>query len=190
MKRKQIKYYLWMICSALFILSCTNLEIDETDSIISQSSGEGFTGVSDPGSALVDLYNSIKGNIESNDNLYALSSVTTDEMLIPTRGTDWGDNGIYRTLHTHTWSPSHQFILNVWNDFNQNIFRASEIIDARSNPTAAQAAEAKFLRAFSMFQIMDLFGVVPFREPDEGPEINPNGFKQDRSVGFRNPGSE
>jgi len=184
MKRKQIKYYLWMICSALFILSCTNLEIDETDSIISQSSGEGFTGVSDPGSALVDLYNSIKGNIESNDNLYALSSVTTDEMLIPTRGTDWGDNGIYRTLHTHTWSPSHQFILNVWNDFNQNIFRASEIIDARSNPTAAQAAEAKFLRAFSMFQIMDLFGVVPFREPDEGPEINPRVLSRTEALDF------
>jgi len=184
MKRNQMKYYLLMVCYAFFVLSCSDLEIEESDSIISETSDEGFTGVSDPGSAVDELYNSIRGQIESNDNLYALSSVTTDEMLVPTRGTDWGDNGIYRTLHTHTWSPSHTFILNVWNDFNQNAFRASEIIDPRSSPTPLQAAEAKFIRAFSMFQIMDLFGQVPFREVDEGPEINPTPLSRTDAMTF------
>lgn len=184
MKRNQMKYYLLMVCSALFVLSCTDLEIEESDSIISEVSDEGFTGVSEPGSAVDELYNSIRGQIESNDNLYSLSSVTTDEMMVPTRGTDWGDNGRYRTLHTHTWDASHIFILNVWNDFNQNIFRASEIIDSRSNASPLQLAEAKFIRAFSMFQIMDLFGVVPFRQVDEGPEINPTVLTRTEALDF------
>lgn len=184
MKRKQMKYYLMLALSAIVAVSCTNLEISEEDSIISESSGTGFSGVENPGSSLDELYNSLRGQIESNDNLYALSSVTTDEMLIPTRGTDWGDNGIYRTLHTHTWGPSHQFILNVWNDFNQNVFRASEIIDSRSGPSASQAAEAKFIRAFSMYQIMDLFGTVPFRQPDEGPEIDPTPLSRTEALAF------
>ena len=57
-------------------------------------------------------------------NFFALQEVSTDEMLVPTRGTDWGDNGIWRTLHQHTWSPSHQYVLTVWNQMNQNAFLA------------------------------------------------------------------
>jgi hypothetical protein len=184
MMRKKMKYNVLLAFTAILAVSCTDLEISESDSIISTTSATGFTGVADPESSLNDLYNSLRGNIESNDNLYALSSVSTDEMLIPTRGTDWGDNGIYRTLHSHTWGPSHGFILNVWNDFNQNIFRASEIIDSRSSPSPTQAAEAKFLRAFSMYVIIDNFGVVPFRQPDEGPEINPTPLSRTEAADF------
>ena len=160
------------IMSAVLLVSCTDLEIKETDSIFTES-GDGFSGVADPEGALQGLNNNIRGNLEGQDNLFALTEVSTDETFVPTRGTDWGDNGIWRVLHQHTWTPSHNYVLSVWNQWNQNIFNASEIIDARSNASAEVVAEAKFLRAFSMFWIMDLYGQVPFREPDEGPEIEP-----------------
>ncbi len=160
------------LLSAVLLVSCTDLEIKETDSIFTET-GDGFSGVADPEGALQNLNNNIRGNLETQENLYALSEVSTDEQFVPTRGTDWGDNGIWRVLHQHTWSPSHNFILGTWNNWNQNIFNASEIIDPRSNASAAVVAEAKFLRAYSMFNIMDNFGQVPYREPDEGPEVQP-----------------
>ncbi|MEH6680439.1 MAG: RagB/SusD family nutrient uptake outer membrane protein [Sediminicola sp.] len=153
------------------VLSCTDLEIEETDSIISEETGGGFTPVADPASSLSDLYNKVGGDFQTQENMYALSEVTSDELLVPTRGTDWGDNGVWRQLHTHTWRPDHVFIKNSWNNLNQSIFRATEIIE--SNPSPQILAEAKFLRAFNMFFIIDLFGSVPFREVDEGPEVNP-----------------
>ena len=152
-------------------VACTDLEIEETDSIISDERADGFTPLDNPASALGDLYNEVGNNFGTQENMYAMSQVTTDELVVPTRGTDWGDNGIWRQLHTHTWRPDHLFILNAWNDLNENVFRASEIIE--SNPEARVAAEAKFLRAFNMFFLMDLFGIAPFREVDEGPDIDP-----------------
>ncbi len=164
-------------------ISCTDLEIEETDSIISAETGDsGFPGLADPASSLNDLYNKVGGDFSNQENQYAMSEVSTDVLLIPTRGTDWGDNGIWRQMHTHTWKSDHLFILNAWNNLNQNVFRASEIIE--SNPDASTLAEAKFLRAFNMFFVMDLFGSVPFREVDEGPEVNPRVLTRSEAYNF------
>ncbi|NDV41713.1 RagB/SusD family nutrient uptake outer membrane protein [Flagellimonas sediminis] len=163
------KIYIW--ATALAMVGCTNLEIEQTDSIFADLSGE-FSGV-DAGGTLTDLYNAVRGQTESQENLYALTEVSSDEFVVPTRGTDWGDNGVWRTLHSHTWSPTHQRVKNTWNDQNRNVYNATTIIDSRSNPTAQQAAEAKFIRAYSMFWLIDMFGQVPFRTPDEGPDVNP-----------------
>lgn len=163
------KIYIWAI--SLAMLGCTDLEIEQTDSIFTTLSGE-FTGV-EAEASLTALYNSVRGQMESQENLYALTEVSTDEFVVPTRGTDWGDNGVWRTLHSHTWSPTHQRIKTTWNEQNSNVYNATTIIDSRSGATAQQVAEAKFIRAYSMFWLIDLFGQVPFRTPDEGPDVNP-----------------
>ena len=174
MIEKQLKRIgLLSMMTALFMISCTNLEIKETDSIHSSGGDGGFSGVEDVDASVTNLYNSLNGQLADQGNYFALNEVTTDEQLVPTRGTDWGDNGVWRTLHAHTWSSSHAYVLTVWNQFNQNIFLATEIIDPLSNATALQIADAKFIRAFSMYNIMDLYGQVPFRAPDEGPDVNP-----------------
>ncbi len=174
MIKKQIKEIgLLALLSVLFMISCTDLEVKETDSIFSESDDGGFSGVADVDASISNLYNALNGQMGDQGNYFALNEVTTDAQLVPTRGTDWGDNGVWRTLHAHTWSPSHGNVLNVWNQFNQNAFLASEIIDPLSNASPAQLADAKFIRAFSMYNIMDLFGQIPFRQPDEGPEIDP-----------------
>ncbi len=95
-------------------------------------------------------------------------------MIPPTRGTDWGDNGIWRSLHAHTWDATHNYVRDSWNNLNQRVFKCNQVL--ASNPNAQQAAEAKFLRAFYMFHVMDLFGQVPFRNVDEGVEVNPKVF--------------
>ena len=182
MKRNQFKLLSLVASSAMLMFSCTNLEIEATDSIIAEETGEGFTGVADPSSQVDELYRNVWGFLGNQENLYAMTEVTSDEHLVPTRGTDWGDNGIWRVLHTHTWDFSHLFILRTWNDYNQTIFRASEVIDSRSNADALALAEAKFIRAFATWVILDNFGQVPFRGVDEGPEINPTVLTRTEAV--------
>jgi starch-binding outer membrane protein, SusD/RagB family len=173
---KKINY--WLIGSLIAFAACTDLEVEEKDSLVVESGGE-FSGVS-PTEALNTAYGDIRGTFEPQDNLYALTEVTSDELLVPTRGTDWGDNGIWRTLHTHTWDPTHQYVFNVWNGLNSNVYRLNEILHPASLAKAARpglrdsvAAQAKFLRAFNMFYILDLYRQIPFRTPDEGADVDP-----------------
>ena len=180
---KNMRYGFLTFMVMVFVYSCTDLEIDPTDSVIDNQEGE-FTGVDDVDAALTNVYNAIRGQIENQADLYALNEVTSDELLVPTRGTDWGDNGLWRTLHEHNWSAIHPFVLDNWNNLNTNVFNTTEIIDPRSSADAGQLAQAKFLRAFSMFWIMDMYGQVPFREPDEGPEVNPRVFTRSEALDF------
>ena len=54
------------------------------------------------------------------DNYYNVSEISTDEMIVPTRGQDWYDGGTWLDLHRQTWtatSPATLTFLNgVWND--------------------------------------------------------------------------
>lgn len=169
-----VKPIVAVLLLSLFTVSC-NLDIEETDSIITKQPPTGcdFNGVEDVAASLQNLYNDVYGQLGNQEDFFALNEVSTDETLVPTRGTDWGDNGIWRTLHAHTWSPTHQYILRTWNNLNQNVFRATEIIDPLSAPTPQQEAEARFLRAFSMFFVLDLWGQAPFRNVCDGADVNP-----------------
>ena len=148
------------ILSLVGVTSCTDLEIEETDSIIS----DGFQGLADPSSTVTNLYGSLAGQYAGQDNYFALQEVTSDEHLIPTRGGDWGDNGLWRVLHTHDWNGQHQFIVNVFQLWNGNQLQASQVLDARSNPSATNIGDASFIRAYSMWVILDNYGQVPFRD--------------------------
>lgn len=178
-----IKSSLATLCIGVLVASCTDLKIEETDSIFSDEAG-GFTGVENVDGAITNLYNGVNGMLGDQANFFALNEVTTDEHLVPTRGTDWGDNGIWRTLHSHSWSPTHGHVLAVWNQLNQQVFLATEVIDPLSNASAEQIAHAKFVRAFNMYWIMDMYGQVPFRNPDEGPEINPTIMSRAEAFSF------
>ncbi|MEQ9231396.1 MAG: RagB/SusD family nutrient uptake outer membrane protein, partial [Cyclobacteriaceae bacterium] len=160
------------VALALIVSSCS-LDIEGTDSVITEEELGTFNGVADVDGSITNIYNSITGQSGDQANLYAMTEVTTDELLVPTRGTDWGDNGVWRTLHAHTWGPTHAHVLAVWNDKNQSILRASEVLDTKSGADASQIAEAKFLRAYNMWIIMDFYGQVPSRDPNDDAGVTP-----------------
>ena len=164
-----------LLILTVIISGCSDLEIEETDRIIDTSTSEGgiFNGVESVPASLDNIFNQLGASLITFNDLVGLQEVASDEQIVPTRGTDWGDNGVWRTLHTHTWDASHSLILGTWNSWNQTRFLASEIIDPRSKALPEEVAQASFVRAFATWVIMDLFGQVPNRAPDEGPEVNP-----------------
>ena len=172
MKNKYIKLSIFLGLFGTFT-GCTDLELEDTDSITRETEKGEFSGLTDIQKNLNAGYNDLRGIIETHENLYGLNEGSSDELLIPTRGTDWGDNGIWRTLHQHTWDANHNFVLNTWNSLNAVVYNMTEIISPITGASDQQVAEAKFLRAFNMFWVMDLYGQVPFRDVDEGPDVNP-----------------
>ena len=169
-KQFNLKIVLLSLISMTALYSCSDLELEATDSVIQDVS---FTGVADSQESLNGLYGETWGMLGDQANFFALNEVTTDEQVIPTRGSDWGDNGLWRSLHNHTWKVDHGFLLSTWNQLNSKVLKASQIIDPLSNSSQQQVAEAKFLRAFSMFFVLDMWGQNPFREATDDPVATP-----------------
>lgn len=160
MKKVNFKNYFLALSLVFGLSACTDLEIEETDSIIS----EGFQGLADPSSTVDELYNRVRGQIENQGNRYAMMQVTSDAAIVPTRGTDWGDNGLWSSLHQHSWRPDHAFIIGTFDEWNGNQLLASQVLDSRSNPSSGNIGDASFIRALSMWTILDFYGQVPFRD--------------------------
>ena len=85
-----------LLATLLIAGACTDLEVKEKDSLVIVTEEGSFAGV-DPTAALVTSYSDLR-DFANQENIFSLSEVTSDELLVPTRGTDWGDNGIFRTL--------------------------------------------------------------------------------------------
>lgn len=174
------KRFLFGSLSALFVLSaCTNLHTDEVDSIVIDNTGGTTTG--NPTELLAGTYSDLSAFTDQ-AGVYSLYEHTSDEMIPPTRGTDWGDNGVWRQLYQHTWDPTHTYVVNSWNILNQRAYKCNQVL--ASNPSEQEAAEAKFLRAFFMWHVMDLFGKVPFREVGEGVDVNPRVLTRSEAFDF------
>lgn len=159
---------------ALTFTACTDLEIEESDSVFSEDLG--FTGIEQPEEFITGAYGNLQGFLGDQANFFALSEVTTDSQLIPTRGADWGDNGIWRQLHQHNWLLSHGQIETVFSQFNSLHFQGTQVLsDLTTAATAQDRADAYFLRAFGMWVILDNYGQVPVRDPElsilENPEV-------------------
>lgn len=163
-------------------LGCTDLEVEEVDSIVTQSASGDFSG--NAGELLSSAYNQLE-TFRNQDNVYSLYDHASDEMIPPTRGTDWGDNGVWRLLHAHNWDATHQYVLNSWNLMNSRVFLCNQVL-ASDNPApdAQQTAEARFLRAFYMWHVMDLYGQVPFRNVNDGVDVDPVVFSREEAYNF------
>lgn len=183
MKNSKFFYLLPLFVSGMLAFqACTDLEVETTDSILTPITGNTFAG--DAGALLSSAYDDMN-TFANQDGIYSLTEHTSDEMIPPTRGTDWGDNGVWRTLHSHTWDATHAYVVSSWNQLNGRIFKCNQVLASTSPaPTAQQAAEAKFLRAFYMFHVMDFWGVVPFRNVGEGVEINPKVLSRSEAFDF------
>lgn len=168
--------------AVLFMASCTDLADTIQDGIGRETVDDQPAEITDPTSALVGVYSQLNG-LRGAGETYALMEHPSDEMIGPTRGTDWSDFGVWRQLHAHTWDPSHAQLINTWNHLNSGVFRASQVVEA-SSASAQEVAEAKFLRAYFMYYVMDFFGQVPFRSPDAAAADIPTVFSRSEAFDF------
>src|SRR4051812_28252740 len=102
-------------------------------------------------------------------NPYNLSEITTDEMIVPTRGKDWLDNGKWLDMHRQTYTANSPATLDnmesAWSDMFIGVARSNVLLNALQSSTFSSkptvVAEIRALRAYYYFLLQDLFGGVP-----------------------------
>ena len=170
--------YIGMIGSvATSILSCTKLKEEFKGEL-----EEGTSNV-EPGGLLTTAYISLNTPYQQ-EQRWVMQEISTDAAMAPTRGGDWDDNGMHRAIHLHTWNADNAYMNNTFVSLGTAIYNASNVL--RYKPNAQQAAEAKFIRALAMFDLLDLYGVVPIREGEalEDFRISPEVLQPQAAIDY------
>ena len=105
------------------------------------------------------------------EGYWSLQEYTSDEVVIPTRGTDWYDGGVPIAMHKHTWASDTRDINKGWDFAFSGVTKCNTVIDnihsiagedesTWSDAAKAGLAEAKILRAFYHLLAMDVYGNV------------------------------
>ena len=136
--------------------ACTNLDETLREDLTGDQARQLLEENADVSSLLEGVYNGLQLPFQDQAQFWAAQEHTTDEVIGPTRGPDWDDNGVWRVLHNHTWNADHAFLGDTFNNLLQLVFNATNVLNF--NPSASQAAEARFLRAFAMFAVADGWG--------------------------------
>ncbi|HEX2535866.1 MAG TPA: RagB/SusD family nutrient uptake outer membrane protein [Chitinophagaceae bacterium] len=173
---KRFKYYFFFL-TTLGLGACTKLDERFRSEIENASSGN-IT----PEQLLRTAYNAMNGPYQDQSRVWAAQQHTTDETIGPTRGPDWDDNGVWRVLHAHNWNADHGFLRDTYRELLQIQFAASNVL--QFNPSAQQAAEARFIRAFSMFTVLDGWNQVPYRENLNDYKVLPVTLKGTEALDF------
>ncbi|MDE3234615.1 MAG: RagB/SusD family nutrient uptake outer membrane protein [Bacteroidota bacterium] len=161
-KSKNIK--LLTVLAMVSAVGCTKLD-EKLNSTLTNNQTATALGAQGVGLLLQAAYADLQVPFTNQDQLFSLEENTADESLVPTRGGDWDDNGVWRVLHNHTWNADHGQILSVFNNLNKMNFDATNVL--AFSPSKQQAAEARFLRALSLYYLLDLYGQYPVRNPGD-----------------------
>ena len=125
--------------------------------------------------AVASLYNYIGSNQESEGlqgtcrGIYDYNTLTTDEAMIPIRGGDWYDGGLWENMYRHQWNANDIYFYNVWKYLFKAIVLSNQslsIIDCHKNLLTARqtrefSAEVRAIRALFYYYAMDMFGRIP-----------------------------
>lgn len=158
------KIMIYAITLLVALSGCTKLNENLNDTLTYQQYAD-VLGPAGPGLLLKTAYADLTGPFGDVGQLINLTGNTTDESLVATRAGDWDDNGAWRVMHNHTWNADLGSLLNTFNSFNKINFDATNVLGF--NPSPAQAAQARFLRAYSLYNLLDFFGQFPIRNPGD-----------------------
>src|SRR6478609_1581867 len=139
------------------LVSC-NLDVQVKDPNVIRAAENGAP----PPESLSTIYGQLNGLATDQGDWFGMAEHTTDELMGPTRGTDWDDFGTWRKLHLHTWDPTHNQVVTAWNNIQSGLFQTTLLAES-TTATAADVAAAKFLRSFWRYMAMDMYGVVQHR---------------------------
>ena len=163
--------FLFLLLAALSMTSCLDehpKDLLDEDAIYGSASDIYIN-------AVASLYNYIGGANESEGiqgtcrGIYDYNTLTTDEAIIPIRGGDWYDGGLWNAMYQHRWTADDQSLYDTWKYIYKVIVLANKSLDIISSKSALLSAaqqeeyraEVRAIRAMFYYYAMDMFGRVP-----------------------------
>ncbi len=152
-----------LLVPAALMIGCTDLKETPTSLLTADNF---YKNADEVTAGVVSVYASIRSYF---DDMYEMNQISSDEGVIPVRGTDWFDNGEHLEVHRQTWSASsvvgQREVNGIWNSQYSGIARANIVLEQLEKVTvpnqAAIKAELRALRALFYYNLMDFYGAVP-----------------------------
>ena len=152
---------------AAFSQACTNLD----EKLYSEvTPANFFKSDAEFVAALGSAYTQLGGYATS--DLNEVQEMTTDEVVVPTRGSDWDDGGTQRRLHLHSWGYDDGFMNGPWDFCFGGVSTANRLIyqfttlsaggQVNADVASAYISELTTLRSFFYWQLVDLYGNIPY----------------------------
>jgi hypothetical protein len=165
MKHNILKLVVVIITSNM--LSCTKLDTRVYDQVTN------FWETPDQIAAgVAPAYSGLREYAPLN-SMYDLNELSSDEVIVPTRGGDWYDAGVWQKMWQHTWGADLNFFADGWSFIYSGVARINSILEAVNDVQPEPAdkngivAELKTLRAFYYYLGIDLFGNIPIVERND-----------------------
>lgn len=158
MKMKTTRLYT-MAAAALLAVSCEGFLNEELKG--SYSSDTYYTSASKAEMAVNAIYNSLYGN-----NLWIFGDVASDDSV---KGGDDGDQPQISEIDLFTTTNDNGSVATFWQDCYETVNRANNVIaqvpamGLDASVESALVGEAKFLRAYSYFNLVNVFGEIPLK---------------------------
>ncbi len=164
----QVKFNITFL--ALIALSLSGLRCTKLDSkVYSQVVNENFWQTPEQIAAGKSPAYAALQALGGNSGIYWEHEISSDEMITPTRGGDWGDGGMWTNIWNHLEKPggggANEW---AWGDIFSGIGKCNYIIYTLNHLEPAPAtlpadlAEMKTLRSYFYYQGLDLFGNIPY----------------------------
>jgi hypothetical protein len=152
-----------------FVQGCTDLTEIPTSSIAPENF---YKNEEEVLGGLASVYAQLR---QITNAYYDVSEVSSDEIIVPTRGTDWYDGGKWLDLDRQTWGPNSpiglQDVNGAWSALFGGVARANVALAAVGAVTIPNKevvqAELRTLRALYYYLLQDLFGGLPIVETTE-----------------------
>ena len=166
------RFSLLTIIFSLLLVSCT-LDENPRDQILEEKAYSSATQLYL--NTVATLYNYIGGSKDGEGlqgtgrGVYDLQTFGSDEAMLPTRGGDWFDGGIWEDMYMHSWDGGHEILNNSWLYLYKVITlcnHSMEQLRAHQSLLTQQQyvsyrAEVRALRAIYYWYLLDLFARVP-----------------------------
>ncbi len=155
------KIFALLAASLLFAPACTDLDeelfSDVTDETFFQNDEQFIFAL---GEAYSQLF-----SIGNHANTWSISELSSDELVVATKGGDWFDGGVLLQIHRHQMTPDNGFFNNAWTQMYGGINTTNRLIaqfTELDNPLATGfIGELRAVRALWYYYAIDAFGNVP-----------------------------
>jgi len=167
-----------MLAAGVAMSSCTNLD----EKMYSDLEGGVGGGNVDASELLISAYNSLNSTHQLG-NRWNMNEVSTDEAIIPIRGGDWDDSGLHQAIHLHFWDADNGHMSAAFGSLHTAQFRANNVL-AAPGATVQERAEARFIRAFAMYDVLNLWGFIVQRKDLQEARENPSVMETKDAIDF------
>lgn len=171
------------LSAAALAFGCTNLE----ETLYNQVPMDGYGKTDQEIATIVGAaYASLRGYDDEATGIacwptcefvFFLEECASDEACIPTRGTDWYDNGVYIDVQRHDWKADSKLFESYWKYCFNGITSVNSVLyqidksGQSEEATAKIRAELRGLRAYYYWLLLNTFGDVPVVTDFESTEL-------------------